>query len=483
MTVGTGNGAGNMAGMAEMMAVDRDRGRPVGPEGRSAGRRRAALASAVLMAVLLAGCSERERILPGERLDLRASLDEGGADRTGAGATDADAADRVVAIRLPQPLRNKDWPQRHGGPTHNLQHLALSAAPAPLWSAPVGAGNSRKHRITADPVVAGGRVFTLDSRATVMAHSTAGRRLWTRDVTPPGERAGDASGGGLAIAGGTLFVTSGFGELLALDALSGDLLWRQRLDAPVTGAPAVRGDLVYVVTRDNRAWAIGVKHGRIRWELPGVPADAVMSNAAAPAVTERFVIFPFGTGEVTAAFRKGGVRIWRTPVAGRRKGQAYAMIRDITSDPVVAGDVVYAGNAAGRVVALELGSGERIWTASEGAYSPVWPVGGSVFLVSDQDELVRLDAATGKRIWGVQLPYFTKDKPHKRKAIHAHYGPVLAGGRLLVASSDGVIRAFSPQDGSLLASVPLPGGAASHPVIADGVLYVVTQKGRLHAFR
>ena len=68
-------------------------------------------------------------------------------------------------------------------------------------------------------------------------------------------------------------------------------------------------------------------------------------------------------------------------------------------------------------------------------------------------------------------------------AVVAHFGPVLAGGRLIVASSDGLIRAFDPASGALAGSVELPGGAASAPAVAGGVLYVVTKDGKLRAFR
>ena len=37
---------------------------------------------------------------------------------------------------------------------------------------------------------------------------------------------------------------------------------------------------------------------------------------------------------------------------------------------------------------------------------------------------------SGEVIWQIELPYFVKDKPNKRKAIFAHYGPILAGGRV-----------------------------------------------------
>lgn len=440
-----------------------------------------AIAFVSVAAAMLAGCGQREPVLEGERLDLRAPLVEDAAAEVEE-ATGAEV-NRALPITLPAMVSNADWTHRNGGPTHTITHPALSRSLTHQWSASIGAGDSRKYRITADPVVAGGRIFTLDARALVMAHSTSGDSLWRYDATPASDKEGDASGGGLAVADGTLYVTTGFGTLVALDAVTGAERWVQRLDASGAGAPTVRDGIVYVSARDSRAWAVNTQTGRILWQLPGAPTGSVMVGGAAPAVTDKFAIFPFGSGELVAAFRKGGVRLWGAAVSGQRKGRVYAGVSDITGDPVVVGDVIYAGNQSGRAVALDLGSGERIWTATEGAYSPVWPVGGSVFLVSDQGELVRLDAETGARIWGVELPYFVKDKAKRRKAVTGNYGPVLAGGRLIVASSDGTVRSFDPETGALVSTVDLPGGATTNPVVAGGTLYLVSKKGQLHAFR
>ena len=132
---------------------------------------------------------------------------------------------------------------------------------------------------------------------------------------------------------------------------------------------------------------------------------------------------------------------------------------------------------------FDAATGKRLWTAAEGALNPPLVVGGSVFVVNDEARLVRLDASTGDVIWQAEMPYFDKDKAKKHKAITAHYGPVLAGGRIVVASGDGPLRLFDPTTGTMVYSVDIPGGAASAPVLAQGMLFVVGGNGQLHAFR
>ncbi len=155
----------------------------------------------------------------------------------------------------------------------------------------------------------------------------------------------------------------------------------------------------------------------------------------------------------------------------------------MTGSPVVVGNTIYAGNHSGRIAALDAGDGTMIWSARQGTMGPVWPAGDSIFAVSDNNQLLRLSASTGETIWAHDLPDFVKAKPRKRAAIFAHYGPVLAGGRLVVASNDGFLRFFSPQDGRLLSSVEIPDGATTGPVVANGTLYVVSTAGDLYAFR
>ncbi|MBC7132581.1 MAG: PQQ-like beta-propeller repeat protein [Roseovarius sp.] len=432
-----------------------------------------------LAALTLVGCGSKDPILPGPREDIREVLQT----EERRAQSDEIPVNRALPLALPAPEANPEWRQRHGTPIGRSAHPALSAAPRLAWSANIGAGDGRRGRITADPVVAGGRVFTLDARARVSAVSTSGQVLWSRDLTPAGQSSSSASGGGLAFGEGKLFVSTNFGELSALDPASGAVIWRQKLDAPTTAAPSVHDGLVYIVAGDEVAWAIETDTGRVRWQLSGTPDIHNVLGGPAPAITDTYVVLPFGAGEVQGAFRKGGLRLWDAQIAGERRGVASGRVRDVTGDPVVVGDRVFVGTHSGRMVALTLGSGRRLWTAEEGPLNPAWPAGDSLFLVSDRNELVRLSAADGSRIWGQPLPLFTERRPRRQAGIVGHYGPVIAGGQLILASADGRLRLFDPVSGRQLRSVDLPGGASSNPVVAGGTLYVVTKKGQLLAFR
>jgi len=427
---------------------------------------------------VLAGCAERELILPGERLGVRDILEDA--------PQDAAATENVsLAANVPAARTVASWPQSHVSPSARTLNSALSANLTPLWSTSIGQGDSRRARIITDPVVADGRVFTIDSAGRVSATSTSGEALWSYSLVPLRDDASQALAGGLAYDSGRLYVTSGFGTLSAVDAASGEEIWTQRLTSTATGAPTVFGGLVYVVAGDSTAWAIEAEDGRVRWQQDGLGDVSNVAGAAPPAVSDRHVVFSFGSGAVQGAFRQGGLRLWSADIVGARRGFAIALVDDITGYPVIDGNSVYAGNHSGRVVALNVNSGERLWTAQHGALEPVWPVGGSVYFVSDLNELVRLDAETGAQIWTVELPgYEPVRRPQRRRdSAFVNHGPIMAGGRLIIASSDGFIRAFDPASGDLVTQTEIPRGATTRPVVANGVLYVVSKNGTLHAYR
>lgn len=441
------------------------------------------MAGAGLLA-LLAACGDREVILQGERFPIRADLaDSLPVEGEPAPVAPPPAENLSLPISLPAQV-STDWTHRAGNARHLMPHAALSATPQRVWSADIGAGSSRKNRIAAAPVVADGRVFAIDAGTQVTATSVSGGTLWSVDLTADFDKGGGQSGGGLAVAGERLFVATGYGEVVALQASSGAVLWRQRVDAPVSGAPATDGEAVYVSGRDGSAWAINAADGKVIWQVVGTPGITGYVGTAAPTVGDRAVIFPTSAGDLMAVLKiGGGTKIWQASLAGKRLGRAYAFSADVTGDAVIDGKVLYAGSAAGRTVAMSASSGERIWSAGEGALGPVAVAGGSLFLVNDEAELVRLDASTGEVIWAVPMPYFTNDKIKRRKGIHAHYGPILAGGRVMVVSSDGLLRAFNPEDGSLTHTAEIPGGAAAQPAVSGGTLFVVGGNGQLHAFR
>ena len=440
--------------------------------------------------VMVAACSEQERIVKGERIDIRVPL-----ERTVGMISDDDAStvqyanlmkknDVPRSIQLSEMRGHQIWPQLNGSAAHRIQHPALSRRPILVWSASIGEGNSRQHRITGSPIFAAGHVFAMDSQSRVTAVSANGRQIWSTSLVPPYERAEDASGGGLAYEGGVIYATTGFGHLFAMRASTGEIIWKQEFEAPASFPPAVSDGLVFLVTLDNQAWAVDTDNGRLRWNWQSTEATASTATGGTPAVAGDVVILPYPSGEVQAANFRSGQIVWAVTVGGARGAAARSALRSISGAPVIDGDTLYVANQAGKMASIDVSTGLTRWTAAEGSSNPVWPEGDSVFVVSDAAELVRLEASSGNRIWSSPLP---GDQPKsffgRVKAVYANFGPVLAGRQLIVASGDGFIRFFDPVSGKLAGSTSISGGAASVPIVAGGRMFLINTKGQLTAYQ
>ncbi|MDC3363231.1 PQQ-like beta-propeller repeat protein [Planktomarina temperata] len=421
------------------------------------------------------GCSNSDPRLQGERELL---------DGTVFVETDARfLAEDLPDLRLPSPQPVPAWTHQGGNAQHIAAHAELPSELTLSWSRRIGAGDGKRHQISAAPVAQGGQVYTLDSQSMVTAIDETGTILWQSELGKSYDALKDASGGGLAVGGTQLFVTTGFGTVVALDTASGAELWTQDLASYGGASPTVYDDLLYIAARDGAAWAIDTSNGRIKWQVAGPTVAASHTGGPGPAVSDKYAVFPFGTGDVLASFRKGGLRSWSSGLSGARLGLASTQVRDLTGQPVIEGSSVYLASSAGRMAAVDLNTGLRIWTAKQGSQGHILVAGGAVFAVSDAGNLIRLSKDDGALIWSTPLPKFTKKSVKSRAKIHAHYGPILAGGRLILASSDGLIRQFNPADGTLITTVDLPSGAASAPIVVNGTLYVLSTKGDLLAFR
>lgn len=103
--------------------------------------------------------------------------------------------------------------------------------------------------------------------------------------------------------------------------------------------------------------------------------------------------------------------------------------------------------------------------------------------MNDLGQLTRLDATDGSKVWSVDLPGFVSLAQRKSKDVVTHHGPVLAGGRLLLASGDGLLRQFDPETGAERSAIRLGSGATANPIVADGILYILCRDGKLRAYR
>lgn len=433
-------------------------------------------AVAVLMlAAALAGCgafSEDAPPLPGERIPVRQAAREP--------VMNPAEAQALADLGTERPL--EAWPQRNALPSRAPGHIAGPSGLNLAWRTGIGTGSGSSSVITSAPVVEGGRVFVLDAASRVSAVDAAGGRLlWRASVVPEGQGERDGFGGGLAVSDGRLIVSTGFGEVVALSVADGAQIWRQGVGAPMRAAPVVDEGVVVVVTRDNSAFGLRLESGEVLWRLPGTGQIAPgLLQGASPAAAGGLSVLPFSSGELVAVRTTSGRTVWADTLAAGRRGLARSAISDVSGDPVIAGVGVFASNSSGQMVAIDGRTGRRGWLRTMGSNNPVWVAGQTLFAIDDTARLMRLAASTGQTIWENALPEYEDED---RDTAIAYGGPVVAGGRVYVTSSDDALLVFDPATGAEVQRVALPGGSSTGPVIANGTLYVLSDSGDLLAYR
>ncbi len=434
--------------------------------------------AALLVAPLLAGCETPDWLgenegppLPGERVSVL-RLEK---------ALEPDPAISDLQVRLPRPWLNPNWSQTGGVANHAMHHLQSGESLGLAWRVNVGAGSGDEVRLLASPVIADGLAFVLDSQTRLHAISLERRRaIWSLNLRERGEEAG-AIGGGVAYEAGALYVTTGYGQVFAFEAQSGGLLWKRDLTAPLRAAPAVSGGRVFAVTFDNRLYALAADNGEVLWTHTGIPEDAGLIGGATPAVDGGSVVAAYSSGELTALRVENGRVIWSDQLVRGGRMTALAALGDIRGAPVVDRGIAFAVSHSGRMGAIDLRSGQRLWERDVASDQMPWLAGDFIFVLTTQAELLCLSRQDGRIRWVAPLPRFADPKARKEPIFWS--GPVLVSDRLLVVSSDARAAAISPYSGELMGMVGLPDPVLLPPVVAGGTVYVLTDDAELLALQ
>ena len=428
-------------------------------------------------AALLAGCNPFKRERPktpvvGERVSVLTSE----ADIA------IDPATAAAPFSLPAAVANAEWSQPGGNASKSMGHLALGTALGTAYSVQAGQGSSLDTRLASAPVVADGKIFAIDTTATVRAFDAqSGRQLWATQFGT--ERGNSASlyGGGVSVANGRLYATNGLGFVAALDAGNGGIAWQVRPGGPLRGAPTVTDDTLYVMSQDNQIYSLKATDGTTNWSSSAALEIAGVFGTASPAVAQGTVVAGFSSGELNAYRYENGRQVWQDALARTSISTSVANLSDIDADPVIDQGQVFAVGQGGRMVALDLITGQRIWELNIAGISTPWVAGDWVFVVTDDAKLVAIARATGKVRWINQLPAF--ENPKAKRGPISYVGPVLAGGRLIVAGSNGVLVNVDPATGSFQSQTNIGAAVSLPPVVANSTLYILDDRGRLHGFR
>jgi outer membrane protein assembly factor BamB len=250
---------------------------------------------------------------------------------------------------------------------------------------------------------------------------------------------------------------------------------------PLRGSPTIGFNAVYVMTQDNQLQALNSADGTVLWSESGSQGQAGVFGVAAPAAGQGTVIAGYSTGELVAYRYENGRTLWSDALARTSISTQVGILTDVDADPIIDRGRVFALGQGGRMAAYDLVSGQRIWELNLAGISTPAVAGDWVFTLTDDAKLLCIQRATGKVRWLTQLMRYRNEE--KRKGPVFWTGPVLAGNRLWVANSEGEVASAAVADGTVTEFAKLGSSVSLAPVVANGVLYVLDDGGKITAYK
>lgn len=269
--------------------------------------------------------------------------------------------------------------------------------------------------IDATPALDKERLFVQTwSREVYALDAASGDLLWRFDFSP--SRADDHRQGGLLVIDGRLLVPAWNGTLFALDAATGEKLWSFAAGQPLRARPAHDGRLLYLASGDGTLSALS-DEGVLRWQKR---LDAPLLSS--PTLIPQGVVVVNREGQVFA-FDPAGQPLWQQPLA----------------EPCYYGRAVYDDDALYLATA-----GGRLW---------------------------KLDATSGVPVWGAPL------------AGPSYAAPLVDNGRVYIGDNNGVLQVYGADSGDLIASTVLEREIQGRPLSWSDLLLVGSRDHQVHAFR
>jgi outer membrane protein assembly factor BamB len=401
---------------------------------------------------------------------------------TSEGDAQVDAETAALPMSLPPAAANTDWAQSGGDADKSMGHLALGTALSQAWLVQAGHGSSLTMRLAASPIAANGRVYTIDTLGAVRSFDArTGALQWASQT--PNEKGNERSlyGGGIAYDNGRIYATNGLGFVSALSEQTGVIQWQVRPGGPLRGAPTVANGALYVMSQDNQIYSLDETNGSTNWSAAASLEIAGVFGSASPAVGQGTVVAGFSSGELNAYRYENGRQVWQDALQRTSITTSVSSLSDIDADPVIDSGQVIAIGQGGRMVALELTTGQRQWELNIAGIATPWVAGDWIFAITDDAKLLCIYRQNGHIRWINQLPQF--EHPRAKKGQIDYVGPVLAGDRLIIAGSNGTLINIDPATGNFQSQTNAGSGVTIEPIVANSTLYVYDDAGRLHAYR
>ena len=421
----------------------------------------------------MAGCSEPELVLPGERIAVTQQVEHLSANQ--------QAMAEGAGLSAPLTTLTASHPGLNAG--HAGGHLALDLPLEERWDVEIGTGGDEFVEL-AVPVVGAGHVFAVSASGEVSAiEIETGKLSWRVSVEDFEDDVIPGIAGGLAISGSAIFVHGGGHNLAALSVEDGSVIWSQRFQLPLRGGPTVYAKKALAVTDiDANLFMLRIDNGSVLWDRAGLPSGTIVYGAPSPAIYDNQIAVAAHGGELSLLDADNGDVFWSDNLATFNPRTPLQGLGDIRAHPVHDGGLVFAVSQSGRTAAFAVRSGLLLWELTIGGIEMPWVAGDSVFIVTLDGRLYAIRRNDGAIRWVAELPGALPIGAVAADDIPRYVGPVVAAGKVIIVAEDGNILLFNADTGALEDEADVGGRIVTAPQLAAGMMFVLDNSGTLTAF-
>lgn len=239
-----------------------------------------------------------------------------------------------------------------------------------------------------------------------------------------------------------LYVGGADGHVFAVDAETGEFLWKFKTEGPVVGAPVAHEGLVYAGSTDKRLYALNARTGEKVWTLE---TGWEFVNSPLPSGDMLYV----SSDKIYALNAKTGKTLWSNHFEYEARGGRPRADVGSEVSPALAGNLLYVGFDSGRIhvnaalMALRVDTGEKEWIRyfPRGGFESS-PVIAEESLFLSANYTYALELESGWEMW------------HSEK-FRSSCSPALVTGRILLNTDDHDVKCFDVVTGEELWNTPL----------------------------
>ncbi|WP_244267077.1 outer membrane protein assembly factor BamB, partial [Sodalis-like endosymbiont of Proechinophthirus fluctus] len=266
-------------------------------------------------------------------------------------------------------------------------------------------------------------------------------------------------------------VGSELAKVYSLDAQDGSLAWETTVAGEALSTPVVSDGVVLVHTSNGMLQALNETDGAVKWTVTFDVPPLTLRGASSPTTAFGAAIVGSDNGHVNVIMINQGQLIWQQRIPQHIGATEIARIKDVQTTPVVVNGVVYALAYNGNLVALDLRSGQVIWSREIGSVTNLLVDGGRIYLVDQNDRVIAVDTQGGVTLW------CQSDLQHRNLT-----SPVLYNGYIVTGDSEGYLHWINTDDGRFVAQQKVDSaGLLAIPIVAGDKLVVQAKNGEVYA--